>query len=623
MAKTKVAGAALNQTPIDWANNLNNIKNAIELARSEGVKILCLPELCLTGYGCEDLFLSEWLPAKALSLIPKIIPWTKDIAVTIGIPVAISGKTYNCIVVIKNKEILGVSAKQFLANDGVHYEPRWFTAWEAKKVTSIEVDNQSVPFGDLTYDLFGVQTGFEICEDAWRPERPAKKLAEKNISLILNPSASHFAFGKSLSREQLVVDSSRNFKCYYIYANLLGNEAGRMIYDGEIVIAGHGSLLQFNNRLSFRDVNLTTAIIDPEEKSPKAVMKNIPPENKNDIFTQAEALALFDYLRKSHSKGFVLSLSGGADSTTCAILVSEMVKRSIQEIGLEACLRKLHIDDLQEACEQLEINEQFKFVVGKILHCCYQGTVNSSKATLSSAQELVNEIGAQFDHWLIDEEVNSYSTKIERVIGRKLSWESDDLAMQNIQSRTRSPIIWMLANIKNALLLVTSNRSEGDVGYATMDGDTSGSIAPIAAVDKYFILNWLKWAENALSYQSLSYVNNLDPSAELRPLENSQTDEDDLMPYDTIQKIEEMAIRDRKSPLDVFHALVKQNPGAKDSIKQHVRKFFTLWCRNQWKRERTAPAFHLDDFNVDPRTWCRFPILSSGYFDELAEIDDL
>lgn len=623
MANIKVAGAALNQIPMHWENNLKNIQDAIAQAKSEEVKILCLPELCVTGYGCEDLFLSSWLPEKACSFLPGILPWTIDIAVTIGLPIRIDESTYNCIVVIKDQEIIGITAKQFLANDGVHYEPRWFMPWKAGKTIDYHFHGKTVLFGDLTYDLFGVHTGFEICEDAWHKDRPATRLRKKGIQLILNPSASHFAFGKSFTREKLVVDSSKKYSCYYIYANLLGNEAGRMIYDGEIVIAGHGRLMHFNKKLSFKDVNLITSDIDPMDMNPSAKFNSLPSEDKNDIFTQAESLALFDYLRKSHSKGFVLSLSGGADSSSCAILVAEMVRRSISEIGVEECMTKLHKVHLIEKVKALKIHEQIKAIVHDLLHCAYQGTVNSSVETLESAKELAMEIGAHFDHWNIDEEVKGYSAKIEQVLGRNLSWETDDLAMQNIQARTRSPIIWMLANIKNALLLVTSNRSEGDVGYATMDGDTSGSIAPIAAVDKHFILKWLVWAEKTLGYKSLGYVNNLNPTAELRPLERHQTDENDLMPYRVIVEIEKLAIRDRLSPKEVFEKLTFQKLEEQELLKAHIRKFYTLWCRNQWKRERTAPAFHLDDFNVDPRTWCRFPILSSGYLEELAELDDL
>ncbi len=623
MAKIKVGGAALNQIPIDWENNIKNIRDAISEAKEQGIKILCLPELCLTGYGCEDLFLSDWISAKAAAFLPEIAPYTKGIATTIGLPIRLDGKTYNCVAVYEDGQLLGITAKQFLANDGVHYEPRWFTPWLAGEKIYIEINNERIAFGDLTYHLFNVHTGFEICEDAWRENRPACRLVGKNVQLILNPSASHFAFEKSYAREKLAVQGSGEFRCYYVYANLLGNEAGRMIYDGEIVIAGHGKVINYNEKLSFKDVNLISAEINPEDTNPESKYNAIPPENKNEIFTQAESLALFDYMRKSHSKGFVLSLSGGADSSTCAVLVAEMINRSFEEIGFEQSLKKLHLDHFIDECRSMDSVSRKKFIVHKILHCAYQGTKNSSIETLESARQLAMEIGADFHEWKIDEEVSSFTKKIEHTIERNLSWENDDITLQNIQARVRAPIIWMLANIYHSLLLVTSNRSEGDVGYATMDGDTSGSIAPIAAIDKYFILQWLNWAEKELGYQSLSYVNSLNPTAELRPLDKSQTDEDDLMPYHVIVQIEKLAIRDKMSPKEIFNRLHSERLEDPELLKLHIKKFFTLWCRNQWKRERTAPAFHLDDFNVDPRTWCRFPILSSGYFDELSEIDDL
>jgi NAD+ synthase (glutamine-hydrolysing) len=258
--------------------------------------------------------------------------------------------------------------------------------------------------------------------------------------------------------------------------------------------------------------------------------------------------------------------------------------------------------------------------MNQLLACAYQGTKNSSAETLQAARKLASSIGAEFHHWNIDDEVTSYTEKIEKCIGRKLEWETDDITLQNIQARTRSPIIWMLANIKKAVLLTTSNRSEGDVGYATMDGDTSGSFAPIAGLSKVFILQWLKWAEGALDQLGLEYVNGLQPTAELRPLSRAQTDESDLMPYAILVKIEKHAIQDRKSPLEVFDALKTEYEGVE--LKAHIKKFFKLWSANQWKRERLAPAFHLDEINVDPRTWCRFPILSSGFAEELAQLDE-
>jgi NAD+ synthase (glutamine-hydrolysing) len=615
LARTiKLGGATLNQIPFDWANNVTNIREAIEAAQAEQVKILCLPELCLTGYGCEDLFLSDWLSEKAFQKLLTIVPHCKNITVCIGLPVRFDGVTYNGVAVVDNGEIKGITLKQNLARDGVHYEPRWFNAWTPNETKEISMEGKPVIVGDLVYDLHGIKIGFEICEDSWLKEkRPGYRLKERGVELILNPSASHFAFGKSVVREkEVVVDGSRIFNCVYLFVNHLGNEAGRMIYDGDIMIAQNGKTLAINTRLSFRNFNLLSGEINFDEPLKNVVQPVLDGKEKNEEFARAASLALFDYLRKSKAKGFVLSLSGGADSSLCAILVAEMVRRAVKELGWDTFCKKLNRPDLK--------NE--KEAMAALLTCAYQGTRNSSSTTLEAARELALSIGAGFHHWLIDDEVNAYEQIIEKALGRPLTWETDDIAKQNIQARSRSPIIWLLANVKQAVLLTTSNRSEGDVGYATMDGDTSGSLAPIAGVDKPFIIQWLKWAEKELGYAGLSYVNNLQPTAELRPLERAQTDEKDLMPYSILVEIEKLGIRDRKNPVAVYREMQRYYADH-NALKNYIKKFFRLWSANQWKRERLAPSFHFDDLNVDPRSWCRFPILSGSFTEELSDLDRL
>jgi NAD+ synthase (glutamine-hydrolysing) len=118
-------------------------------------------------------------------------------------------------------------------------------------------------------------------------------------------------------------------------------------------------------------------------------------------------------------------------------------------------------------------------------------------------------------------------------------------------------------------------------------------------------------------------VNRLKPTAELRPASAAQTDEADLMPYKVLDAIERAAIRDKLLPIEVYQAVQPQFPHYEMcQIGTWVDRFFRLWCRNQWKRERYAPSFHLDDENLDPKTWCRFPILNSGFDKELAELRD-
>jgi len=610
LKKIKIAGATVNQTPIDWEGNTKNIIAAIEAAKKESVQLLCFPEMSITGYGSEDLFLSQWVPEQAWQEVQKMKEVCENIIVAVGLPIRIDDLVYNGACVINNKKILGITLKQNLARDGVHYEPRWFYPWPAGDTKEITIDGEQILVGDLIYEAHGIKFGFEICEDAWRINRPGYRLQQRGVDLILNPSASHFALGKSELREKVVVlDGTEKFNCAYLFVNLLGNEAGRMIYDGDIIIAQKGKLVAVNKRLSFSNFNLLSATLDFDRPEQTQAVPITDGKEKYEEFVRAASLALYDYLRKSKARGYVLSLSGGADSSLCAVLVSEMVRRASLELGWK------------QFCESVRIpfTSDHKEAVSQLLTCAYQGTRNSSEDTFTSAQKLAGSIGAAFHHWLIDEEVNSYTSKIENALGRSLTWENDDVALQNIQARSRSPIIWLLANIKQAVLLTTSNRSEGDVGYATMDGDTSGSLAPIAGIDKPFILQWLKWAETHLGYTGLHDVNSLTPTAELRPAERTQTDEKDLMPYAILVEIERLAIRDRKPPVEVFQILSARYPA--NEIKGYIKKFFRLWSANQWKRERLAPSFHFDDLNVDPRSWCRFPILSGSFSKELEALE--
>ena len=160
-----------------------------------------------------------------------------------------------------------------------------------------------------------------------------------------------------------------------------------------------------------------------------------------------------------------------------------------------------------------------------------------------------------------------------------------------------------------------------------MDGDSSGGLSPLGGIDKAYLRIWLSWLEKEgpqgiSRYRSLKAVNGQAPTAELRPLSEKQTDEKDLMPYEVLDTIERYAIRDKLLPKDV-EQLVHEQYGQRFStgdLTSWVVRFFKLWSINQWKRERYAPSFHLDDESLDPKTWCRFPILSGGFVEELAKL---
>ncbi len=678
MRLVRVGAAVLNQVPLDWDGNERRIRQILDEARERNVAVLCLPEMCISGYGCEDAFQSPATLAESWRVLESVLSETRGLVASIGLPVLHHGSLFNTVAVCSDGKLLGLVAKRNLAGDGLHYEPRWFKAWPAGVVDRWRTpDGDLVPIGDLLFDCGGIRIGLEVCEDAWVARRPGATLAGRGIDIILNPSASHFAFDKNRIRERFVLEGSRAFAVTYVYANLLGNEAGRAIYDGGALIASGGAMVARGKRFSFREVGLTVATVDIEatrviqartasytprfdEEDDLVSVPFIPPPAplgdgagiggdaesslsapepwettgvvKEEEFTRAVTLGLLDYLRKSYSRGFVVSLSGGADSAAVSALVALAFERALRELGRDGLEAKLHylgdgwVTDCAAGIDASDVDGTAKALVRRLLITAYQATANSGAVTRNAAAGVAETLGSTHYELDVEDLVVGYRSRVEKALNRGLTWERDDLALQNIQARVRGPSVWMLANITGSLLLATSNRSEAAVGYATMDGDTCGGISPIAGIDKAFLRQWLRWLEtdgplDLGPVPAMAAVNAQQPTAELRPPEYAQTDEGDLMPYPVLDAIEGAAIRDKHGPAEVYRLMRSQyadRPAME--VLGWVERFFRLWSRNQWKRERYAPSFHVDDRGLDPRTWCRFPILSGGFARELREL---
>jgi NAD+ synthase (glutamine-hydrolysing) len=339
-----------------------------------------------------------------------------------------------------------------------------------------------------------------------------------------------------------------------------------------------------------------------------------PKFEKQEEFTRAVALGLFDYLRKSKSRGFVVSLSGGADSAAIVYLIAAMVELACQELGLAGTCARLG----------QPLTADPRALVRQLLVCVYQATANSGAVTLNAARTVAEAVGAEFLVFDVEPLVRGYVGTVEQAIGRALTWERDDIALQNIQARVRAPGVWMIANLRGALLLATSNRSEAAVGYATMDGDTCGGLSPIAGIDKAFLREWLSWVEatGPAGLAPLPALRAVNVQAADRRAAPGRAGPDRRGGPDAVPAARRHRARGdprQAQPAGVHAACSPPEFPQYDrpQLLVWVKRFFRLWCRNQWKRERYAPSFHLDDQNLDPKTWCRFPILSGGFEHEL------
>src|SRR5690606_22904521 len=269
-----------------------------------------------------------------------------------------------------------------------------------------------------------------------------------------------------------------------------------------------------------------------------------------------------------------------------ACLVRLMVRFGVAELGLAGVLGALSSAPDGQLWGRPAPQDE-REMMGRLLTTVSQATSNSTGVTRSAARHLAEALGAEHVELDVEALVQGYVRRAEEALGRTLEWSTDDLALQNIQARVRAPSVWLLANVKGALLLATSNRSEAAVGYATMDGDTAGGLSPLAGIDKAFLRHWLRWLEVSGPRElgplaALDRVNAQVPTAELRPREAEQTDEGDLMPYDVLDVIERAAIVDKRGPRGALTVLRARFPQHSDAaLLPWTRRFFRMFARNQ------------------------------------------
>ncbi len=646
MHSVKVSAVSINTTPLHFSGNLHTILESLNSEDCKNSEFIVFPELCISGYGCEDSFFKESVWKRSWNSLESILPSTKNKIVLVGLPVFHGSFLYNCCAVLFDRKLIALVPKLNLANTGIHYEKRWFHSTSDLLVdsyTPIYSQNKTpIPFGHFLFEKDGVKFGIEICEDSWVTKRTSHLYAEQGLDILFSPGASHFSLGKREVRHRIFQETSRTNQILTVFTNLCGNEAGRAIYEGGAFICLDGKVVLEGPRLFFNDYQVTRANISISQlrslrarekrslSTPKTLTEipilHLETPIKNPIvldhrskekihfekesnvesfspfhdFTRAVSLGLYDYLRKSKTKGYTLSLSGGADSAACAILVDSMKKIAKQDIG-------------EFVFHNLKISEN------KLLLTLYQKTENNSEITEKIAKLLAEELGVEHHSINIDTSVTQAVSLIEDTLARKLTWSSDDLALQNIQARVRSPLIWLLANLNGHLLLSTGNRSEASVGYTTMDGDSSGSLCPISGVSKEFILKWIDdiQAGNNLyisKKESLRLLQETKPTAELRPLIEKQEDEKDLMPYPLLQKIEKYLVSLGIDEEECLLRLISVFPEfSSDYLMSQIERFKKLFSASQWKRERLPPSFHLDEYGLDPKTSYRYPILSGDF----------
>ena len=595
----------------DLKRNSTNILKAVDYCYAHNQKMVFFAHMAFSGHNLKALQQVKSFIKKIHEAFIEFKSCLKgDMYVGLGLPLlGTDDNVYECYVILKGQDI-------------VHLE----IVDDVKASATFSLDNT------YTSSHGPLQLEFNV---NGRSEHASVMLLNKNTmaqdtklkaDFLICPYALPYGTDNFAQYQKMTAPVADCFS-YALFINLLGNDSGYEICDGQCFVTDNkGTILQKGSAFSFDDYS----VLFVKEKT-----ANIKQNDESDLYQlsfRACALGLFDYMLKSRSKGYVVSLSGGADSAVCASAAVAAHALALSELK-DRYFEKMHSLGFNLDASLFTGNvEQYvkQYIAPIVLTTVYQGSVNSSDTTFGVAKNLAENLNATFYNWRIDTAVDAYVSMVQSVNPAfELTFEKNDLAMQSIQARARLPGLWLLTNVENKLLIATSNRSEGAVGYCTMDGDTAGSISPIGAINKSILLKLIaciakdgvKLSDGSVfRIDALSPLAIMSPTAELRP-GGCQKDEDDLMPYALLDAMIELFFDRHKSPGEIYTELkgrVCTGEYHSSSLKADIRRFFSMCFRAQWKRERLAPAFSCmlsTDFAL--------PVLSGALESLLAELDTL
>ena len=630
----KVASATCDIKVADTKHNADAIVEKIKEATDGGVKIICFPELCITGYTCSDLFLQDTLIKGAMEAVEYIAYETKhlDIVAIVGLPCVIKQKLYNIAVVINHGKVIGGTAKQNLPNYNEFYEIRHFTPAEAdfKEEASFGKAKSSFICCNQIYSLESMPNfkfGIEICEDLWVADTPSVRLAENGATIIFNLSASDEVIGKRDYRKNLIKAKSGSLCCGYVYADAgIGESTQDMVFAGHNIIVENGTVLAeselFENDMIIADIDVdklayerrrmnTFKIASSAEEVNFILTKKkialehgtaklpfVPAEQSNlndrckEILTM-QSVGLATRIKHIGCKNVVIGLSGGLDSTLALIVA-------------------IH------AFDRLGLNRNG-------IHAITMPAFGTTDRTYNNACLLAKLYGTTLEEIDIKESVKVHFENIGQ------SEEKKDVTYENAQARERTQVLMDRANMLNGIVVGTGDLSELALGWATYNGDHMSMYAVNASIPKTLV-RWLVdfEARNSEIELRTTLYDILDTpvSPELLPPNKDgvieQKTEDLVGPYVLHDYFLYYMLRFGYSPRKVYRLAL--NSFSKEYEKSEILKWLKVFYRRffaqQFKRSCMPDAPKVGTVTLSPRGDFRMPsdAVSRLWLEELESL---
>jgi NAD+ synthase (glutamine-hydrolysing) len=440
----RIATASLNQSPLDWNRNAENIRAAVEWTRKQNTNVLCLPELCISSIGCGMQFKQPEVLEKSLDILFELLPDLKDMIVTLGLPLEYDGHTFNAACLVVDGKIEGFQIKTNYSAANM-MELGWFTPWSRNRHTTFELRGETYRIGDLLFEFnLNESKTFRVAIEIG--ENLGTESSASSADLLFNPTASRFAFGKYTEQIRHIESATKEHNYIHVVSNYTGWESESQIYDGGSFIAEKGMIVAATPRFSYHDAQVAWTTLG-EESPPPVVADSF---DKNEELSRAVPLGILDYLRKNKAKGFVLPISGEADSVTLAILTLQGIRFAQTELGVENFAEQFgFIPDITEAKTPQE-------VLNKILVCVVQDSKNDDEEK-RNAVKIAASLGAEFYELCLDTIIDDYVKIVSSVIDRNLAWETDALVLRHLQDYVRVPSARLIAETDSRILLSSND----------------------------------------------------------------------------------------------------------------------------------------------------------------------
>ncbi len=621
-----VAAAVPTVKVADVEYNVQQIESLITQAEEQGVEVMVLPELCITGYSCQDLFKEQLLLDHAEDGIVKLLDYTRklNVIVIVGLPVVVNGLLYNCAAVLQSGQLLGIVPKVYLPNYGEFYEKRWFASAQDLNPTDIYFAGSPVhvsaePQVFVTAD--GVKFGIEICEDVWAPTPPSNNLALAGADVIFNLSASDELIGKHAYLKSLLAQQSARMMSGYVYASCgFGESTQDVVYGGNAIIYENGRLLEEGDRFSLKPqlkmCQIDIQALQVERRTNTTFINAQRNAHAREIACKATTLRKFELVRNINPYPFIPKTENMQESCEeiLSIQVMGLVKRLHHINGKKAVIgisggldSTLALLVTVKAFDKLGLDR--KGIIGITMP-----GFGTTDRTYNNALKLMETLGVTIREISIAAAVTQHFSDIQH------DASVHDITYENSQARERTQILMDVANKENAIVVGTGDLSELALGWATYNGDHMSMYGVNAGVPKTLIRYLVRYVAQDMATETLLDIIDTPISPELIPADENgnikQKTEDLVGPYELHDFFIYYFLRYGFGPKKIFLMAKRafctataDQPALYD--EETIKKWLTTFCRRffnqQFKRSCLPDGPKVGSVSLSPRGDWRMP----------------